>query len=351
MKNPERKTVTAPDGQSTGVVGAGDPVIGLRILDTNTEFMLPSQPHITVGADASCDIVVTSQFISSLHCVLKREQRGILLIDQGSKNGTRRGQHRADRFEVEDGVMFMLGTVPFMPFSKRTRERRAHVQRLIGYGESSQRQVDQFLRAMSGTEHVLLVGSKGSRRAELARLFHSAGKAPGAFIELDEVPASGSGQGHVLKSANLGTLFVHQEALPADSSFLLSAIRNRSYQIRLIAATDDEQRAPGKFGAELFNEMLVLRVPPLPDRRDEVPAIVRARIDEVQAARSTPTVISPTNLAALEAFAWTNMDELHEAVEWATVIARCPSVRAAAKKLGMPKSTLLWKMKRFGLKK
>ena len=116
---PERKTETAPDSGALGVLGVGDPVIGIRLLGTNTEYLLPDNARITIGADPECDIVLDGAFVSSLHCLLERRDRGILLIDQ-SKNGTMRDGRRGDEFELEDGVPIMIGTLLLMPFGERS---------------------------------------------------------------------------------------------------------------------------------------------------------------------------------------------------------------------------------------
>jgi len=201
MTTNQHKTVTAPDGQQLGVVGAGDPVIGLRILDTNAEFLLPAKTRITLGTDDDCDIVLKSPYASSLHCVLERQERGILLVDQNSKNGTWRGEHRAEQFEVEVGVMFTLGTLPLIPFGERSRQTRHQIQRFVGFDNDAQQLVDRFLRTTRCDDHLLVVGEVGSRRNEIARLIHHTRNTYWLFLEMTRAPPTANTQSRWLKSA------------------------------------------------------------------------------------------------------------------------------------------------------
>gem|GEM_PF-3223157 len=219
----ERKTITDPDSQAH-VLGAGEPVIGLRLMDTNTQFDLPQQERVTIGADAGCDITLANPTVSSVHCVLERHARGWLLVDQGSKNGTRRGRHPCKEFPIEDGVMFLLGTLALVPFSAKSQRIRKELQRFPGYGASFQFRVERLLRAMQANQHLLLVGEPGSRCAEIARLIHDARDTTGPFVEIDRPVTTGADQVALLKAAHAGTLFVHQEMLPDDRDVLLGSL-------------------------------------------------------------------------------------------------------------------------------
>jgi len=344
-KDDQRKTVTDPDSQAH-VLGAGEPVTGLRILDTNTEFTLPNKERVTIGADESCDITVPNSTVSSVHCVLEWRDRGWLLVDQNSKNGTRRGRHPCKEFPVEDGEWFLLGTLAFVPFSGKSQRVRMKLQRFVGYADSFQFQVERFLRAIRSPQHLLLVGDRGSRRAELARLVHDARDTTGPFVELSRPVETGGEQIALLKDAQDGTLFVHQQMLPHDRQALLHSLS--PYRVRLIGATYDKSSAPAAWGT-LYNELQLLRVASLPDRRAELPQILQATLDAF-GSPGKPASISPRNLRAIEQYEWPSMEELLKSMTCATALAKHRSQRAAAKALGIPRSTLQRRMERYGLK-
>jgi pSer/pThr/pTyr-binding forkhead associated (FHA) protein len=52
------------------------------------EYMLDDKYEVTVGRDASCDIVVNNFAVSRLHCTIREVKRKWTLIDENSSNGT-----------------------------------------------------------------------------------------------------------------------------------------------------------------------------------------------------------------------------------------------------------------------
>jgi len=348
----ERKTKTFPDSERP--TGVGEPIIGLRLPDTHSEFMLaPDQDVFRVGSASDCDLVINNPYTSSVHCVLQRRERGIVLVDQGSKNGTFRKGHRCEQFELEDLVECMLGTTTLVPFSAKSQRTRRSFERLIGYSAARQRDVDAFMRATlpdaEGRDpHILLVGEPGSRRGELARVIHaSSPRATRRFVELAEVPATGPLQNGLLKrKQNEGsTFFLHQHVLPAERSVLMRASERNTYDVRLIAATTDSgDAAVTAFGPELYRAMLVLAVPPLRERREDIPRLIDATLAPLPAKRS----IAQRNVAALTNYDWPgNLDELLETVPLVAAVEHI-GVRKAAKELGIDRSKVSRRMKQLG---
>ena len=99
--------------------------------------------------------------------------------------------------------------------------------------------------------------------------------------------------------------------------------------VRVIAATNrdlDRAVAEGRFRADLYYRLKVfpIRVPPLRERRDDVPSLVRYFIEKYEAKlakRFAP--VSREALDALAAYPWPgNVRELENVIERATIISR-----------------------------
>jgi len=187
---------------------------------------------------------------------------------------------------------------------------------------------------MQSTQPLLLVGEPGSRRAEIARLIHDARDTTGPFVEIDRPVTTGADQVALLKAAQAGTLFVHQQMLPDDRVVLLGSLG--TYRVRLIGATYDKLSAPATWGA-LYNELQLLFVAPFQDRRGELPLIIQGTLDAL-GSLSKPAPISPKNLRAIEQYHWPSMDELLKAMSCATAVAKHRSLRAAADALDIPRA-------------
>lgn len=351
----ERKTETFPDSERSP--GSGEPVVGIRLPDTNTEVTLaPGQTEFRVGSAADCDIVIDNPYTSSLHCLLQRRDRGIVLIDQGSKNGTFRKGHRCEQFELEDQVMCMVGTTPLVPFSAQSRRTRRSLERLIGYAPARQSDVDEFMRATQPDDdgadpHVLLVGERGSRRGEIARVIHaSSPRKRRRFIELEQAPQTGHQQAGLLKRKdNEGaSLFLHQNTLPADNSVLVRGIERGTYDVRLIAATNEAGEAAVKaFGADLYRRMMVLAVPPLRNRREDIPKLIEVTLAGLPRQRT----IAARNIEALSRYDWPgNLDELLETVPLVAAVEKL-GVRKTAKERGIDRSKVSRRMKQLGFQR
>jgi two-component system response regulator AtoC len=66
----------------------------------------------------------------------------------------------------------------------------------------------------------------------------------------------------------------------------------------------------------------VLELPPLRERRDDIPALVTHFLQQVAAKTARPISITPQAMAALQAFSWPgNVRELRQVVERAAVLS------------------------------
>jgi DNA-binding NtrC family response regulator len=142
--------------------------------------------------------------------------------------------------------------------------------------------------------------------------------------------------------ANRGTLFLDEiaEMTPATQAKLLRVLQERTFRplgsqreqsvdIRVVAATNvdpPEAVRQGKLREDLFYRLNVfaIRLPPLRERKDDIPLLVQSFIGEFN-ARNNKAVSGVTDkaMAILERYDWPgNVRELRNVMERATIVSR-----------------------------
>ena len=170
------------------------------------------------------------------------------------------------------------------------------------------------------------------------------GVAPGAFTGADRKAREGK-----FKLADGGTLFLDEigdmplglqakllRALQEGEIEPLGSNKLVPFDARVIAATSRDLAAlvrEGRFREDLYYRLNVLpvRVPPLRERRDDIPALVEA-LGEDMALRSgeAPPELTPDALALLAAQHWRgNIRELRNVLEQVTMRSDSQRIDAA----------------------
>jgi Nif-specific regulatory protein len=214
---------------------------------------------------------------------------------------------------------------------------------------------------------VLLRGESGTGKELIARAIHRGGaRASGPFVAINcaaipepllETELFGHERGAFtgamtakqgrLELAGGGTVLLDEigELPAALQAKLLRVLQEREFErvggtrplrvdFRLVAATNrDLERAiaAGAFREDLYYRIAVvtLRLPPLRDRRDDIPALA-LRFARAHAARAGRRVaaISPDALASLMRHRWPgNVRELDNAIEHAVVLGAGDQIR------------------------
>lgn len=188
---------------------------------------------------------------------------------------------------------------------------------------------------------ILLLGEPGTGKKLLARWLHENGpRSSGPFVEMPHAPLSGellerelfglegetgeAGRTGLLARARRGTLFLHEIADldPELQPCLLELLEDMD--VRLIAATRHnlgEMVSGGRFNAELYfrSETVPLHVPPLRERRRDIPVIASVLAETLAADLGRGGVeLTPSALAALQGHRWPgNVRELCQVLEGA----------------------------------
>lgn len=207
---------------------------------------------------------------------------------------------------------------------------------------------------------ILLLGETGVGKSHVARwIHHHSPRAAGPFLEvncagLDALVAESELFGHergafdgatgqqrgLVEAADGGTLLLDEIAeLPAsvqarlldflDTGHLrrVGGIRRIPVDVRVVAATNadlDKAAAEGRFRKDLYFRLRVLAVelPPLRQRRADVPALAEAILIELCGARGqTVPTLSSTLRGALARYDWPgNVRQLRNALEHALIV-------------------------------
>jgi two-component system NtrC family response regulator len=158
------------------------------------------------------------------------------------------------------------------------------------------------------------------------------------------------------EAADGGTLFLDEvaEIPPATQVKLLRVLQEHAFErvggneairsdVRLVTATNmDVEKAvrEGKLREDLYYRLKVvtIRLPPLRDRREDIPALARHFAAKFAAENGKPVPrIDPSAMAALAAYSWPgNVRELENVMENAVVLARGDVLSADLVAAGAP---------------
>jgi two-component system response regulator HydG len=207
---------------------------------------------------------------------------------------------------------------------------------------------------------VLIQGESGTGKEVIARYIHqlsNRGDAQFASINCGALPESlleselfghvkGSFTGAVKDKNGLftaaagGTFFLDEigETTPATQVKLLRVLQHREVipvgatdaqpiDVRLLAATNrdlEEEIKRGAFRSDLFYRLnvIALHLPPLRERRDDIPLLVDAFLHRAAEARGeSPKHVSDPAIEVLRSFSWPgNVRELENALERAVIL-------------------------------
>lgn len=206
---------------------------------------------------------------------------------------------------------------------------------------------------------VLLVGPSGVGKELAARTIHAASaRANGPFvvinaaaitpermeIELFGVEASNGAQGSkigALEEAHGGTLFIDEIGdMPRETqNKILRVLVDQTFQrvggggkvvvdVRIISSTTrnlESEIAAGKFREDLYHRLSVvpIRVPPLAERREDVPELIDFFMEQISQATGLPKRrIGEDALAVLQSHDWPgNVRQLRNNIERLMILA------------------------------
>jgi DNA-binding NtrC family response regulator len=228
---------------------------------------------------------------------------------------------------------------------------------------SSQRIRDLLVlaeRVAPSEASVLILGESGTGKELLARVIHRASaRRDGPFVAFDcsalapslvESELFGHEKGAftgaqrarrgLFREAQGGTLFLDEigDVAPEVQNKLLRVLQEREIKpvggdtfvkidVRILAATNKDLKqmiASGRFREDLYYRLAVvpLELPPLRERREDIPDLVHYFLGRRRGAGPRPSDIAPEALEKLAAYRWPgNIRELENVVERAAILS------------------------------
>ncbi len=250
--------------------------------------------------------------------------------------------------------------------SQITRERRGPY--IVGKCLAMQEVERQILKVAPTRASVLLLGESGTGKTLIARIIHEYSERKNhAFIKVNcaSIPenlleselfgyekgaftgATGTKPGR-FEEAHLGTIFLDEIGeLPLgiqakllrvlqDKEFeRLGSNQTRKVDVRIVAATNRdlaELSEHGGFRADLYYRLSVfpIQVPPLRQRKGDIPALLNHFIDQVAREYNRTLVFTPRALSDLTLYDWPgNVREMENLIERMVIMSDGERVDAA----------------------
>jgi DNA-binding NtrC family response regulator len=209
-------------------------------------------------------------------------------------------------------------------------------RRIIGDSPQTKKLITQVKKLAVVRTPVLLIGENGTGKATVAEILHgSSGSDQSHLVRIDCSLSSeksfrdgllgqnGEG-GPWVREAKGGTLFLqHLQCLglPVQKE-LVSVLRNTAHGFRLVCTTTEDLEKmvdDGNFNDELFYRVasLPLVLPPLRDRKEDIPLLVKDFKSRATNPAIDPNLIEFTDdaMAVLAAYHWPgNLTELFQIV-------------------------------------
>jgi Nif-specific regulatory protein len=231
---------------------------------------------------------------------------------------------------------------------------------IIGEGDEIKKVIADSIKVANSKTTVLIVGESGTGKELLARLIHRSGlrrDKPFIIVNCGALPETlleaeffghekGSFTGALFRkiglfeTADAGTIFLDEvgEMSQAMQVKLLRVLQEGTFNrigssvpitvdVRVISATNkdlNKMTKEGNFREDLFYRLNViqLRMPPLRERRDDIPVLIEHFLQKFSAERGLRKVgVSSDAMKAVLSYDWPgNVRELENAIERAVVM-------------------------------
>lgn len=328
---------------------------------------------IRIGTAQGNDLVLRDSTVSRNHARLEQTPSGWLVADLGSSNGTLLDGVRVREGYAKEGSRIQVGET-VLELKSRTENHYAVMREedglgpLVG-GSSRMRELYALIRAVAPTPAPVLVqGESGTGKELAARAIHELSGRSGPLVVFDAAATSpdlirselfGHAKGAftgaaesregAFRRADGGTLFLDEfgelpltlqpnllRALESREVTPVGSDRTYPVDVRVVVATnrdlESEVRA-GRCREDLYHRIAVVRLklPPLRERREDVPGLVR----HFAAKLAADSELGADVLECLARHDWPgNVRALRNTIERLGIVAR--GRRATPRDLDLP---------------
>lgn len=241
---------------------------------------------------------------------------------------------------------------------KELKQLAPHARVLVGRSSAVQQLKATIERVGPTNSRILIVGPSGSGKELAARMIHAQStRAQGPFVVLNSAAITPErlefelfgvveGEGReakrgALEEAHGGTLFLDEIAdMPRETQnrvlrvlveqtfTRIGSSERVSVDVRIISSTGrnlEEEIAKGRFREDLYHRLSVvpIRVPPLAERREDIPDLVEFFLDTISQTTGMPRrPIGEDAMAVLQSHDWPgNVRQLRNNVERLLILA------------------------------
>ncbi len=322
---------------------------------------------VTVGKMPDCDLVLTDDTVSRRHLRISRTEKGWLLVDLGSTNGTFLHGGRIREAPIDAGAVLRAGTVEiaFVPEQEQFSVPPwpdDHLGELLGRSEPMRALFGMVARISKTEATVLIQGETGTGKGLVARTIHEgSNRRDGPHIVVDcgavqrELIESelfghekGAFSGAVVQRkgafelAHGGTVFIDElgeldldlqpkllRVLDAREVRRIGSSTPIPVDIRVIAASRRNlarEVARGAFREDLYFRLSVvsLTVPPLRERAEDISVLAEGFLRELADKRGIEAPsLDDRLLDRFTSHDWPgNVRELKNVIERAALLAK-----------------------------
>jgi DNA-binding NtrC family response regulator len=307
---------------ATTVLSVGNRAIAVEVRGFQLEVVagpdagkraVATRRSLEVGTQPGSDLQLSDEQVSRRHLRIDVDERGCVVRDLGSTNGTRLGGVRIRVAPLDDGAILECGrsklrfTFTDEPFRLALAE-RDDFGGLLGRSVAMRELFALCDRVAPTDAPVLIEGETGTGKERVARAIHARSRRAGrpfAVFDCAAVPPTlieaelfGHEKGAftgaterragVFERADGGTVFLDEmgelalelqpkllRVLESNEVFRVGANKATPIDVRIVAATNRDlsaRVAEGQFREDLYYRLAVvtLRVPPLRERRDDI---------------------------------------------------------------------------------
>jgi DNA-binding NtrC family response regulator len=312
----------------------------------------PSLPIVVMTAWGSIPLAVQAVQLGAKDFLQKPWENERLLSILRNQIELREALRGKERLEAENSVLrsAQASTSEFVTLSPGMQEVRRIIEQVA-----------------PSDANVLITGENGTGKGVVARMLHqlsSRAQPPLISVNMGGIPETlfeSEMFGHVkgaftdaradragrFELADGGTLFLDEIAnltgsqqakilrvLETGEFERVGSSKTKRADVRILSATNSDLLAEidsGRFREDLYFRLNTIQIhlPPLRDRVDDIPALVRFFLGELTARyRKKDFEVTPEALQALRRYPWPgNIRELRHVIERAVLLARSPAIQ------------------------
>ncbi len=361
MYTPPRGSVRDDETNTRNLIVGGTPRLLLFWEGGSDVRELRGPVRLVLGRGDDCDLRILHDSVSRRHALLQGDGPW-QVEDLGSSNGTfvgRRKLRAGESCALEPGVVVALGDARLVLDAPPSHWHEPAQQDAAAASlDGAMGRVDRLVELVADSVlPVLLLGETGVGKGRLARQIHDrSSRATNTFVRLNcaAVPEAlleselfghergaftGAAQAKpgILESAHGGTVLLDEvgeiprstqakllHALEQGEVQRLGAVRPRAVDIRFLSASNRDLEAlieTGQFRRDLYFRLagVPVRIPPLRERREEIPAL--ARLFVAEACPGGGPVVSDEAMRRLCGYRWPgNIRELRNVMMRAALL-------------------------------